>query len=104
MASWSPWRSTSRATDALVGGPLRPLARHGVEGELGDLKKPELAAVVGAERFLAEIGTTANPPHPEGPRRARLRVREWESSTTTSSRGQTKRHTSRACLLRYGVT
>lgn len=27
--------------------------------------KPELAAVVGAERFLAEIKTTANPQHPQ---------------------------------------
>ncbi len=28
--------------------------------------KPELAAVVGAERFLAEIKTTANLQHPHG--------------------------------------
>jgi serine/threonine protein kinase len=27
--------------------------------------KPELAAVVGAERFLTEIKTTANPQHPQ---------------------------------------
>ena len=59
--------------------------RYGIEGELGeggmatvylakDLKhelkvalkvlKPELAAVVGVERFLAEIRTTANLQHP----------------------------------------
>ena len=59
--------------------------RYAIEGELGeggmatvylakDLKhnrnvalkvlKPELAAVVGAERFLAEIETTANLQHP----------------------------------------
>jgi serine/threonine-protein kinase len=34
--------------------------------------RPELAAVLGADRFLAEIKTTANlqhPPHPRGGRR-----------------------------------
>ncbi len=37
--------------------------------------KPELAAVVGAERFLAEIKTTANLQHPRIPNR-RLTHRE----------------------------
>ena len=71
-------RPIERLNDALEG-------RYTIEGELGeggmatvyladDLKherkvalkvlKPELAALVGAERFLAEIKTTANLTHP----------------------------------------
>ena len=50
--------SVSRLNAALEG-------RYTIEREVVlKVLKPELAAVVGAERFLAEIKTTANLTHP----------------------------------------
>ncbi len=51
--------------------------------------KPELAAVVGAERFLAEIKTTANLQHPHISCHSSIRVRPTGScsSSRPTSRG-----------------
>ncbi len=80
-------------TDPVTRLNAAPEGRYRIESELGeggmatvyladDIKherkvalkvlKPELAAVVGAERFLAEIKTTANLQHP-------IRKAKWKS-------------------------
>ncbi len=87
LADWRPDLHLERMADQ---DPITRLnaaleGRYHIESELGDggmatvylakdlkhnrnvalkVQKPELAAVVGAERFLAEIETTANLQHP----------------------------------------
>ena len=53
--------------------------------------KPELAAVVGAERFLAEIKRTANLQHPAHPSALRLRTGQVESYVMPFVEGESLR-------------
>ena len=53
--------------------------------------KPELAAVIGAERFLTEIKTTAGPPAPSYPRAASIQARPVATSTTSCRTSRARR-------------